>query len=173
MLSANPIVARRTTLPPSPAESDATVHSEDEGFMPKPRMIELATLDYEDKGLRARKALVHQSAETQVNVYVLEPGGRVPSHHHTISWDISCVLDGENDATCTEDGATRTVRCRRGSVTLVRPGAVHEISNPSETESARFPLVQSPAHGFDFVRNLPAASATDIAGAGQHAQSEA
>ncbi len=125
-------------------------------LMSGPRTVELASLDYEDRHVLARKALVHQTDEVQVNVYVLEPGGRVPSHHHTTSWDISVVLEGEIDATFTENGAMRTVRRGPDSVNLVPPGTVHEIANPSRTKPARFLLIQSPAHGFDFVRATPA-----------------
>ncbi len=126
--------------------------------MLNPRLLELATLDYDTKHIGARKALVHETAEVQISVYVLEPGGFVPSHHHTSSWDISVILEGELDVTYTEDGATRTMRCRADNVNLVPPGLVHEISNPSETKRARYLLIQSPGHCADFVPATTAAS---------------
>ena len=113
---------------------------------------DLSALAYEDKHVRAHKALVHQTDEVQVNVYVLEPGGRIPPHRHSTSWDISLVIEGEIEARFGEGDTVRTVRCAAQAINLVPPGIVHEIVNPSAGEPATFLLVQSPSRSFDFVR---------------------
>lgn len=128
--------------------------------MPKVTSIpDLSALAYSEKHERARKALVHQTDDVQVTVYVLRPGGRVPPHRHSQSWDISVVIEGEIEVRFSEDGAERMLRCQRSAITLVPPGTVHEISNPSLERNATFLLVQSPSKNFDFVRTaLSAAS---------------
>lgn len=113
---------------------------------------DLSALAYEDKHVRARKALVHQSDDVQVNIYVLEPGGRIPAHRHSTSWDISLVLEGEIEARFGTGETVRTVRCAVQAINLVPPGIVHEIVNPSASKPAKFLLVQSPSRSFDFVR---------------------
>jgi quercetin dioxygenase-like cupin family protein len=40
----------------------------------------------------------------QVNVYILEPGGRIPAHKHSASWDICFVIEGEIEARFSEGG---------------------------------------------------------------------
>jgi quercetin dioxygenase-like cupin family protein len=112
---------------------------------------DLAALAYEAKHVRARKALAMQSDAVQVNVYVLEPGGRIPAHRHTVSWDITYVIEGEIEARWVVDGTVRTVRAGAGGLNLVPPGVAHEVVNPGAA-MARFLLVQSPSRGFDFVR---------------------
>ena len=116
---------------------------------------DLAALAYEAKHILAHKALIHQTDAVQVNVYVLDPGGRIPAHQHSTSWDISFVIEGEIEARFA-DG--RTVRCAAQAINLVPPGTVHEIANASTARPAKFLLIQSPSRGFDFVRaELPAA----------------
>jgi quercetin dioxygenase-like cupin family protein len=88
----------------------------------------------------------------QAGVYVLAPGGRIPAHSHSASWDFALVLDGEIEARVGDASGTRVVRCGPHAVNLVPPGTVHEIRNPSDDVEARFLLVQSPSKGFDFVR---------------------
>jgi quercetin dioxygenase-like cupin family protein len=111
---------------------------------------DLSALLYEAKHVLARKALVHQTDEVQINVYVLEPGGRIPAHRHSASWDISFVIEGEIEARFA-DG--RTVRCGAQAINLVPPGTVHEIANASATRPAKFLLIQSPSRSFDFVKS--------------------
>ncbi len=67
-------------------------------------ILDLSTLLYDAKHVLAHKALVHQTDEVQVNVYILEPGGRIPAHRHSSSWDISVVIEGEIEARFTEGG---------------------------------------------------------------------
>jgi quercetin dioxygenase-like cupin family protein len=122
-------------------------------------ILDLAALAYEAKHILAHKALVHQTDEVQVNVYVLEPGGRIPPHRHSTSWDISLVIEGEIEARFTEGGKPRTVRCGAQAMNLVPPGVVHEIVNPSAVRPAKFLLIQSPSHSFDFVKVEPLAPA--------------
>ena len=120
---------------------------------------DFSALSYDEKHILARKALVHQTDEVQVNVYVLEPGGRVPAHQHSQSWDISVVMEGEIEVRFLSDGDARALRCQRQAITMVPPGTVHEISNPSATDHATFLLIQSPSKSFDFVKAaLPFAS---------------
>jgi len=111
---------------------------------------DLASLSYEAKHVLAHKALVHQTDDVQVNVYVLEPGGRIPAHRHSTSWDISYVIEGEIEA---RFGDGRTVRCGPQAINLVPPETVHEIANPSATLPAKFLLIQSPSRGFDFIKS--------------------
>jgi quercetin dioxygenase-like cupin family protein len=115
-----------------------------------PTILDLSTLLYDTKHILARKALVHQTDEVQVNVYVLEPGGRIPAHRHSASWDISFVIEGEIEATFVEGG---TVRCGKQAINVVPPGTVHEIANPSTTQPAKFLLIQSPSRSFDFAKS--------------------
>lgn len=115
-------------------------------------ILDLAALAYEARHILAHRALVHQTDDVQVAVYVLEPGGRVPPHRHSTSWDISLVIEGEIDAHFTEDGTARTVRCGARAINLVPPGVEHEIVNASAVLPAKFLLIQSPSHSFDFVR---------------------
>jgi quercetin dioxygenase-like cupin family protein len=120
---------------------------------------DFSALHYDEKHALARKALVHQTDEVQVNVYVLEPGGRIPAHKHSKSWDISVVIDGEIEVRFAEDGTARTIQCKAQAINLVPPGTAHEISNPSDTRPATFLLVQSPSKSFDFLKTaLPSAS---------------
>jgi quercetin dioxygenase-like cupin family protein len=118
-------------------------------------ILDLSTLLYDAKHVLARKALVHQTDEVQVNVYVLEPGGRIPAHRHSSSWDIAFVIEGEIEARFTEGGTVRTVRCGKQAINLVPPGTVHEIANASTTQPAKFLLIQSPSRSFDFVKSEP------------------
>jgi quercetin dioxygenase-like cupin family protein len=120
---------------------------------------DFSALSYDEKHIQARKALIHQTDEVQINVYVLEPGGRIPAHRHSQSWDISAVMEGEIEIQFHENGNARTVRCKHPAINMVPPGTVHEISNPSATDRAAFLLIQSPSKSFDFVRAvLPSAS---------------
>ncbi len=115
----------------------------------------LSVLSYDARHMFAHKALIHQSDEVQVNVYVVEPGGRIPPHKHTGSWDISFVIAGEIEARYTENGQMHTVRCGSQAVHLVPPGVVHEVVNPSTRHPARFLLIQSPSRNFDFIQAGP------------------
>jgi quercetin dioxygenase-like cupin family protein len=120
---------------------------------------DFSALNYDEKHILARKAIIHQTDEVQINVYVLEPGGRIPAHQHSQSWDISAVMEGEIGIRFSDDDGARTIRCERQAINLVPPGTVHEISNPSATEKAAFLLIQSPSKSFDFVKAaLPSAS---------------
>ena len=124
---------------------------------PKVRTIfDLSSLNYEDKHIRAHRAMVHQTDELQISVYLLEPGGRVPSHRHSASWDIAFAVEGEIEARIFEGDVVRTVRWTPQTLNLVPPGIVHELVNPSASEPAKFLLIQSPAHNFDFVKSAPA-----------------
>jgi len=118
-------------------------------------ILDLSTLLYDAKHVLAHKALVHQTDEVQVNVYILEPGGRIPAHRHSTSWDISFVIEGEIEARFTEDGTVRTARCGKQAINLVPPGTVHEIANASAIQPAKFLLIQSPSRSFDFVEFEP------------------
>ena len=108
-------------------------------------------MNYVDRHIHAHYAAVHRTDELQAGIYVLEPGGRIPSHRHSKSWDFAVVLDGEIEARIGEGASARVVRCAAHAINLVPPGMVHEICNMSDTP-ARFLLVQSPARGFDFLR---------------------
>ena len=123
--------------------------------MPATTIRDLSSLVYEGKHMSAHKALVHQTDEVQINVYVLEPGGRIPAHRHSGSWDISFVIEGEIDAKFMEGGAVRTVRCGNQAINLVPPGTVHEIANASTTQPAKFLLIQTPSRSFDFIKSDP------------------
>lgn len=117
-----------------------------------PRIIrDFDSLPFEAKHVLAQKALVHQVPEMQMNVYQLEPGGKIPAHRHTSSWDISIVTEGEIEARYFEAGESTVEVCPIGCITIVPPGTVHEISNPSHTSRATFILIQSPSDGFDFI----------------------
>jgi quercetin dioxygenase-like cupin family protein len=119
----------------------------------KARVIpDLAHLAFEDKHIKARKALVQQTDDVQMNVYVLQPGGRIPAHQHSRSWDISYVVAGRLESCYVEGGQSCRVVCQAGTVTLIPPGTVHEVTNPSETDAVTFLLIQSPAKDFDFLR---------------------
>jgi quercetin dioxygenase-like cupin family protein len=108
-------------------------------------------LSFSNKHINARKALIHQTDEVQVNLYVLQPGGRIPAHEHSKSWDISFVVSGRLEASFLEDGQIRRVVCAEGAVNLVPPGTAHEVSNPSPSETTTFLLIQSPSKDFDFL----------------------
>jgi quercetin dioxygenase-like cupin family protein len=114
-------------------------------------IADLTALTYVDRHIHAHYAAVYRTDELQAGIYVLEPGGRIPSHRHSKSWDFAVVLDGEIEARIGEGTSARVVRCAAHAINLVPPGMVHEISNMSDTP-ARFLLVQSPARGFDFLR---------------------
>ena len=120
---------------------------------------DLAALAYVDRHERARYATVHRMEEVQIGVYVLEPGGQIPPHRHSISWDIALVLEGEIEATIGEAPDQRRERCGPHCVNLVPPGTLHSIRNPAADTSARFLLLQSPSRGFDFLRAATAAGA--------------
>ena len=111
---------------------------------------DLSALRYEPKHIRARRALALQTDAVQVSVYELEPGGCIPAHSHSVSWDISLVLEGEIEAHFYDGDGLRIVTCRAHALNLVPPSAVHEIRNPSGDRIAKFLLVQSPGRGFDF-----------------------
>jgi quercetin dioxygenase-like cupin family protein len=113
---------------------------------------DFSALSYDEKHILARKALIHQTDEVQINVYVLDPGGRIPPHRHSQSWDVSAVMEGEIEIRFPDDGGVRTIRCKRQAINMIPPGTMHEISNPSATEHAAFLLIQSPSKSFDFVR---------------------
>ena len=108
-------------------------------------ILDILTLPYDAKHVLAHKALLHQTDEVQINVYILDPGGRIPAHRHSMSWDISFVIEGEIEARFTEGGTVRTVRCGKQAVNLVPPGVVHEIANASMVQPARLLLIQSPS----------------------------
>jgi quercetin dioxygenase-like cupin family protein len=119
----------------------------------KPTTIaDLASLAYEEKHVRARRALALQTDELQVSVYELEPGGMIPAHRHSVSWDVSLVLEGEIEARFKDGESFRSARLGPHMMNLVPPGAVHEIFNPSLDKVAKFLLVQSPGQNFDFRR---------------------
>ena len=115
-------------------------------------LADLSSLSYERKDLGALKALLHRTDEVQVSVYLLEPGGRVPMHRHSASWDISFVVEGEIEARFLQEGQVRTVRCGPQAVNLVPPGLSHEIANASAAKPAKFLLIQSPSRSFDFIK---------------------
>lgn len=115
-------------------------------------IADLSQLSYDAKHIGARRALVHQTDDIQVSVYVLEPGGCIPLHRHTSSWDVSFVIEGEIEARFGEGEGVRTVRCAPQAMNLVPPGTLHEIANPSATQPAKFLLIQSPSRGFDFIK---------------------
>lgn len=112
---------------------------------------DLAALDYVDRHIGARYAAVHRTDELQAGIYVLAPGGRIPAHRHSTSWDFALVLDGEIEARIGEGADVRVVRCAAHAINLVPPGTVHELRNVGAAP-ARFLLVQSPSRGFDFLR---------------------
>ena len=115
-------------------------------------IADLAELATQARHVRAHYAPVHQGEAAQIGVYLLEPGGGIPAHRHTASWDISLVIEGEIEARFLQDGAWQATRCGCRAINLVPPGVVHAISNSSATEPARFLLVQSPSRNFDFLR---------------------
>jgi quercetin dioxygenase-like cupin family protein len=95
----------------------------------------------------------------QINVFILEPGGLIPAHRHSWSWDISFVIKGEIEARFAEGDTVRSVRCGKQASNLVPPGTVHEIPNASRTQPTKFLLVQSPSRNFDFINCEPHAPA--------------
>lgn len=115
-------------------------------------ILDISTLPYDAKHVLAHKALLHQTDEVQINVYILEPGGRIPGHRHSVSWDISFVIEGEIEARFTEGDTVRTMRCGKQAINLVPPGVVHEIANASTAQPAKLLLIQSPSRNFDFVK---------------------
>ncbi|HKM63975.1 MAG TPA: cupin domain-containing protein [Acidisphaera sp.] len=119
---------------------------------PRPRTIpDLTALESTARHERARRALVHQTDDIQISHYTIDPGGRVPRHRHSVSWDIAVVLEGAIDIRMECDGETTQVRCGEQAVNIVPPGMPHEIANAGDTV-ARVLLIQSPSKGFDFVR---------------------
>ncbi|MFK0280878.1 cupin domain-containing protein [Streptomyces sp. NPDC090499] len=114
-------------------------------------IIDFTALPFESKHLLASKALIHKASELQASVYVLEPGGAIPRHHHSVSWDISIVTEGRIESSCETAGGVETSLCGVGSVTIIPPGFKHWIRNPDPVEKASFILVQSPTDGFDFL----------------------
>jgi len=125
-----------------------------EDSMPEPQartIADLAALDYVDRHIRARYAAVHRTDEMQAGIYELAPGGRIPAHRHSASWDFAVVLDGEIEARIGAGEGARVVRCGAHAINLVPPGTVHELRNVGDAP-ARFLLVQSPSRGFDFLR---------------------
>lgn len=113
---------------------------------------DLSALEHVERHIGARYASLHRTDEMQAGIYVLAPGGRIPAHRHSTSWDFALVLEGEIEARIGDGAEARTVRCGPHAVNLVPPGTVHEIRNPSDSTPARFLLVQSPSKGFDFLR---------------------
>jgi quercetin dioxygenase-like cupin family protein len=125
---------------------------ENDVALPDIRSItDFAALQFDEKHILARSAVVHRSEEVQLSVYILEPGGRIPAHRHTSSWDISVVMEGEIEIRFAKDAVLHTIRCKSQAINLVPLGAVHGISNPSTTRSAAFVLIQSRPKCFDFV----------------------
>ena len=98
------------------------------------------------------RGAVHQTDALQIGIYVLDPGGCIPPHRHSVSWDIALVLEGEIEARIGEGPAARVVRCGVHAMNLVPPGIVHTLRNPSSDAEARFLLMQSPSRDFDFLR---------------------
>jgi quercetin dioxygenase-like cupin family protein len=113
---------------------------------------DLSALEYADRHVGAHHAPVHRTDELQVGVYVLDPGGRIPAHRHSTSWDIALVLEGEIEARIGEGEGVRVVRCGVHAMNMVPPGVLHELRNAAGDAPARFLLVQSPVAGFDFLR---------------------
>ena len=109
---------------------------------------DLAALPYVDRHIGAHYAAVHRTDEVQAGIYVLDPGGRIPAHRHSASWDIALVLEGEIEARI---GDAPPVRVPAHGMNLVPPGTLHEIAHPGD-RPARVLLVQSPSRGFDFLR---------------------
>ena len=120
--------------------------------MTAPLFTTLAALAFEPRHQGAHRALVQQTENLQFVVYRLDPGGSIPAHHHSGSWDISLVLSGALVVTCRHPEVPEVCRCEAGAIGIVPPGVVHAIANASETEPATFALLQSPGTGFDFVR---------------------
>ena len=110
------------------------------------------SLAFTDRHVGAHYAAVHQTDALQIGIYVLDPGGCIPPHRHSVSWDIALVLEGEIEARIGEGPAARVVRCGVHAMNLVPPGIVHTLRNPSADAPARFLLVQSPSRDFDFLR---------------------
>ncbi len=111
-----------------------------------------ASLPTTDRHVGAHYAPVHRTDEVQIGIYRLDPGGHIPPHRHSKSWDIALVLDGAIEVTIADGEQPRTVRCTRHAINLVPPGIVHAIRNASDEAPARFMLVQSPSRDFDFLR---------------------
>lgn len=123
--------------------------------MPEPEaktIADLASLTYTDRHEHAHYAPVHRTDELQIGVYLLDPGGCIPPHRHSKSWDIALVLEGEIEVCIGDAAPRRVVPCTGHAVNLVPPGIVHTIRNPSADAPARFLLVQSPSRDFDFLR---------------------
>lgn len=114
-------------------------------------IADLAALPHAPRHEGARYAAIHRADAFQAGTYLLAPGGRIPPHRHSAAWDVAIVLEGEIEARMGEGPAARAVRLKPHAVNLVPPGTVHELRNPGPAE-ARFVLIQSPAQGFDFVR---------------------
>ena len=113
---------------------------------------DLAALAYMDRHAGAHYAPVHRTDEVQIGIYMLDPGGSIPSHRHSKSWDIALVLEGEIEVRIDRGADTCMVRCAVHAINLVPPGVVHTIRNPSTDTPARFLLAQSPSRDFDFLR---------------------
>jgi len=110
------------------------------------------SLPFTDRHVGAHYAAVHRTDALQIGIYALDPGGCIPPHRHSVSWDIALVLEGEIEACIGEGPAARVVRCGVHAMNLVPPGIVHTLRNPSADAQARFLLVQSPSRDFDFLR---------------------
>ena len=115
-------------------------------------IADLASLPYTDRHVGAHYAPVHRTGDVQIGIYILDPGGLIPPHRHSRSWDIALVMEGEIEARTGEGVEQQVVRCIAHAMHLVPPGIVHTLRNPSATSPARFMLVQSPSRDFDFLR---------------------
>ena len=67
-------------------------------------ILDLSTLLYDAKHVFARKALVHQTDEVLVNVYILEPGGRVPAWAGEPSCRLHARTPPRGHPRCAENG---------------------------------------------------------------------
>jgi len=132
-------------------------------------ITDLASLTYADRHQHAQYAPVHRTDEVQIGVYLLEPGGSIPPHRHSTSWDIALVLDGAIEVMIGEGAQARVVRCGVHAINLVPPGTLHAIRNATAGVPARFLLVQSPSRGFDFLRDSGQLTPDVWAALGSHA----
>lgn len=120
--------------------------------MDKPSSIfieDLKCLRYAPKHRETMQAKALASEPFNVSIYLLGPGGAVPPHTHSTSWDLIVVLEGE--LLIETEEAPEPHVCATGAIHLTPPGMVHAVRNASLTAQARFLLVQGPTAEFDFL----------------------
>lgn len=110
---------------------------------------DLKRLRYTPKHRDAMQAKALAIEPFNVSVYLLGPGGAIPPHRHSTSWDLIVVLEGA--LLIAAEDVSEPHLCATGAIHATPPSTVHTVKNASLTDQARFLLVQSPTAGFDFL----------------------